>query len=77
LARIFHEISLVIVVDFSGGNLSTGGGAVLLRCMDTRLSLSKTAASALDDFRQSGSAMLQFFALSLPWISVVWPALAL
>ena len=44
----------VIEADFSGGDLSTEGGALLLRRMDARLGLSTAAARALGDDRQRG-----------------------
>ena len=44
----------VIEADFSGGDLSTEGGALLLRRMDARLGLSAAAARALGDGRQPG-----------------------
>lgn len=44
----------VIEADFSGGDLSTEGGALLLRRMDARLGLSAAAAQALGDGRQRG-----------------------
>lgn len=42
----------VIEADFSGGDLSSEGGALLLRRMDARLGLSAAAARALGDDRQ-------------------------
>lgn len=44
----------VIEADFSGGDLSSEGGALLLRRMDARLGLSAAAARALGDDRQRG-----------------------
>jgi hypothetical protein len=44
----------VIEADFSGGDLSSEGGALLLRRMDQRLGLSAAAARALGDERQAG-----------------------
>ena len=44
----------VIEADFSGGDLSSEGGAVLLRRMDQRLGLTAAAARALGDARQPG-----------------------
>lgn len=44
----------VIEADFSGGDLSTEGGALLLRRMDARLGLSVATARALGDSRQPG-----------------------
>ncbi len=44
----------VVEADFSGGDLSTEGGALLLRRMDVRLGLSAAAARALGDDRQRG-----------------------
>ncbi len=44
----------VIEADFSGGDLSSEGGALLLRGMDQRLGLSAAAARALGDGRQPG-----------------------
>jgi hypothetical protein len=44
----------VVEADFSGGDLSTEGGALLLRRMDARLGLSAAAARALGDARQPG-----------------------
>lgn len=44
----------VIEADFSGGDLSSEGGALLLRRMDARLGLSSAAARALGDDRQRG-----------------------
>jgi len=44
----------VIEADFSGGDLSSEGGVLLLRLMDQRLGLTTAAAAALGDDRQSG-----------------------
>lgn len=44
----------VIEADFSGGDLSSEGGVLLLRRMDRRLGLTAAAAAALGDERQSG-----------------------
>jgi len=44
----------VIEADFSGGDLSSEGGALLLRRMDQRLGLTAAAARALGDERQPG-----------------------
>lgn len=44
----------VIEADFRGGDLSSEGGALLLRRMDARLGLSAAAARALGDARQPG-----------------------
>jgi hypothetical protein len=44
----------VIEADFSGGDLSSEGGVLLLRRMDQRLGLTAAAARALGDKRQSG-----------------------
>ena len=44
----------VIEADFSGGDVSSEGGALLLRRMDQRLGLTTAAAAALGDDRQTG-----------------------
>ncbi len=44
----------VIEADFSGGDLSSEGGVLLLRRMDERLGLTAAATAALGDDRQSG-----------------------
>ena len=44
----------VIEADFSGGDLSSEGGVLLLRRMDQRLGLTAAAAAALGDDRQAG-----------------------
>jgi hypothetical protein len=44
----------VVEADFNGGDLSSEGGALLLRRMDARLGLSAAAARALGDTRQPG-----------------------
>lgn len=44
----------VIEADFSGGDLSSEGGALLLRRMDQRLGLTAAAAKVLGDDRQTG-----------------------
>ena len=68
----------VIEADFSGGDLSTEGGALLLRRMDARLGLSAAAARALGDERQPGkvrhdlASMLaqRVYGLCLGWADV-------
>jgi len=68
----------VIQADFSGGDLSTEGGALLLRRMDARLGLSAAAARALGDGRQPGkvrhdlASMLaqRVYGLCLGWADV-------
>jgi len=47
----------VIEVDFSGGDLSSEGGVVLLRRLDQRLGLTRAAARALGDERRSASVV--------------------
>jgi len=68
----------VVEADFSGGDLSSEGGALLLRRMDARLGLSAAAARALGDVRQPGkvrhelSSMLaqRIYGLCLGWADV-------
>jgi hypothetical protein len=68
----------VVEADFSGGDLSSEGGALLLRRMDARLGLSAAAARALGDERQRGkvrhdlSSMLgqRIYGLCLGWADV-------
>ncbi len=68
----------VVEADFSGGDLSSEGGALLLRRMDARLGLSAAAARALGDDRQRGkvrhelSSMLaqRIYGLCLGWADV-------
>jgi hypothetical protein len=40
------------VADFSGGTLSSDGGALLLRQVDANLGLTQTLAQCFDDHRQ-------------------------
>lgn len=42
-----------VVADFSGGSLSTDGGALLLREVDARLGLSRAVAACFDDQRDA------------------------
>ena len=68
----------VVEADFSGGDLSSEGGALLLRRMDARLGLSAAAARALGDERQRGkvrhdvASMLaqRIYGLCLGWADV-------
>jgi hypothetical protein len=68
----------VVEADFSGGDLSSEGGALLLRRMDARLGLSTAAARALGDERQRGkvrhdmASMLaqRIYGLCLGWADV-------
>lgn len=68
----------VIEADFSGGDLSSEGGALLLRRMDQRLGLTAAAARALGDKRQPGkvehslSSMVaqRVYGLCLGWSDV-------
>ena len=43
-----------VEVDFSGGNVTSNGGVVLLREVDRRLKLTQRIASRLPDPRQAG-----------------------
>lgn len=68
----------VVEADFSGGDLSSEGGALLLRRMDARLGLSAAAARAMGDERQRGKvrhelgSMLaqRIYGLCLGWADV-------
>jgi hypothetical protein len=68
----------VIEADFSGGDLSSEGGALLLSRMDARIGLSVAAARALGDDRQRGkvrhdlASMLaqRIYGLCLGWADV-------
>lgn len=51
---LFQDLgSRQVVVDFSGGTLSTNGGALLLREADHRLGLSRALAECFDDQRDA------------------------
>jgi Transposase DDE domain group 1 len=68
----------VVRADFSGGDLSSEGGVLLLRPLDQRLGLSAAAARALGDQRQPGkvqhslASMLaqRIYGLCLGWADV-------
>jgi hypothetical protein len=51
---LFQELgSRKVVADFSGGTLSTDGGALLLREVDERLGLTRQLAGCFDDLRDA------------------------
>jgi hypothetical protein len=68
----------VIEADFSGGDLSSEGGVVLLRQLDRRLGLTRAAARALGDERRSASVLhsvqdmvaQRIFGLCMGWSDV-------
>lgn len=68
----------IVEADFSGGDLSSEGGALLLRRVDERLALSAAAACALGDDRQRGKVQhdlasmvaQRLYGLCLGWADV-------
>ena len=51
-ALLFQDLGArKVVVDFSGGTLSSDGGVLLVRQADTNLGLTRTLAGCFDDFR--------------------------
>jgi hypothetical protein len=50
---LFQDLgSRQVMADFSGGTLSSDGGALLLRQVDANLGLTRTLAQCFEDHRQ-------------------------